>query len=425
MTEQSKAYSDTLNVGDILFPMLYIYYMGNDVNKRRVGNTYKFEDGLKTAFQNAFNYAADDIETIIKQFDINIVRYYHMIASAAVSNPIWLWEMNNAVVNVMERYKSRMPQIRGQYYEGSNGSGTSYSPILNSGDVNNLFNMMETLRILFENDLIPADFNLGTRPISLYTGKHSDDSATVNANQKMSRLLGVPIQGQFHLNSRSTPPMMGKTFTGVDMKTIITLNQTVTMIESMTSFSWSVHRGKPTGRPLGKAGPSGRGKGSRTIAGTMVFAVSDHEPLLDIIPATAPSKKLTDMGWNNTTYRKVMMPDQLPPFDVMIMMKNEYGNYAISSIYGIEIVDYGGTQSIDNMINEHVYQYTAVAMDPLVEAYPDENGFLDPYGLLQGGYSSMWMKREAAIEGVLHSDLEDMYFSDFKAATTSFKTPWN
>lgn len=425
MFENENSFTNTLSVGDILFPLLYIYYMGNDVNKRRVGNSYSFEDGLKLVFKTVYNYSDSELEDIIKHFNINIVRYYHMLTSAAVSNPTWLWEMNNAIVSIMEKYKTRMPQIRGEYYEGSDGVGTSYSPILNPTDSKNLFNMMETLRILFENDLIPADYNLGIRPISLYTGKHADESALNRENIGLSRLLGIPIQGQFHLNSRTAPPMMGKTFTGVDMKIIITLNQTVTMIENMTSFSWSVHRGKPTGRPLGKSAPSGRGKGSRTIAGSMVFAVSDHEPFLDIIPGDAPSKKLTDMGWNKTPNRKVMMPDQLPPFEVMIMMKNEYGNCAISSLYGVEIVDYGGNQSIDNMVNEHVYQYTAVAMDPLVEAYPDENGFLDPYGLLQGGSSNMWMKREAAIEGVLHTDLEDMYFSDFKSATTSFKNPWS
>ena len=66
--------------------------------------------------------------------------------------------------------------------------------------------------------------------------------------------------------------------------------------------------------------------------------------------------------------------------------------------------------NVDNLMNEHVYQYTAAGMDPIVEAYPDENGFIDPYGVLQGGYSEMWFRREAAMHGLLYSDLEQAYF---------------
>lgn len=177
----------------------------------------------------------------------------------------------------------------------------------------------------------------------------------------------------------------------------------------MTSFSWSVHRAKASGRPLGRPGPRGRSAGSRTIAGTMIFAASDHEPLLDIIPEEVPTRRLEQMGWNKKPYRNIMMPDQLPPFDAMVIMKNEYGAAAITTIYGIEIVDYGAQLDINNLMQEYVYQYTASGMDPLVEAYPDDNGYFDPYGVLQGGYSEMWFRKEIAMEGLLHSDHEKEY----------------
>jgi hypothetical protein len=344
-----------------------------------------------------------------------VPKYFTMLTSAADKNKMWLWEMNNAVTNVMNKYKVRMPQIKGVYYEGKDRKGTSYHPILDSSDPNNLWNMMEALRILFENEILSADFDLGTRPISLITGKYATIESETLEQQRQSRVLGFPKVGQFQLNNAPDKPKFGTTFSGTDMKVIITLNNYVTMIKTMTSFSWSVHKGKPTGRPLGRPGSRGRAGGSRTIAGTMIFAATDHEPLLDIIPEDVPTRKQEAMGWNNSPYKKVVLPDQLPPFDVMIIMANEYGTSAITTLYGVEIVDYGSQYGVDNLVNEYVYQYTASGMDPLVEAYPDENGYFDPYGLLQGGYSEMWFRKEAAMEGLLHSSLEDMWMNHIRS----------
>jgi len=412
-SKQAKSYPDVLNVGNTLFPMLYIYYYGDDKYIGLVGSDKKFGDGLKLSIPTLQLDPDGDVEKVKdlaeEQIKTNIIKYNKMLTSAASKNKMWLWSMNNAVSALMQKYKVRLPQIRGNYYEGKDRKGTDYTPILNPDDPNNLFNMMEALRLLFENDMLPADFDLGTRPISLYTGTFADVDAVNNQAERMGRLIGMPSVGQFTLNTKNIKPMFGRTFSGTDMKVIITLNDTVTMIKSMTSLSWSVHRGKATGRPLGRPGPRGRAAGSRTIAGTMIFAAADHEPLLDIIPEEVPTRKLNQMGWNKTPNKKVFMPDQLPPFDIMIIMNNEYGSAAISTIYGVEIVDYGAQLSVDNLINEHVYQYTASGMDPLVEAYPDENGYFDPYGLLQGGYSEMWFRKEAAMEGLLHSDFEQQY----------------
>lgn len=418
--EQAQYYPDILNIGNTVFPLLYVYYMGNPDYKKYIGSETKFEQGLSLGVK-CLELSQDDrdsterLDVIKTNFQDNVAKYHKMLTSAAEKNRMWLWGMNNAIVALMEKYKVRVPKIKGVYYEGKDRKGTAYTPILDPNDPKNLFNMMESLRLLFENDLLAADYDMGTRPISLATGEYADKDSENLDRQRSSRLLGFPKIGQFTLNTRTIKPEYGRSFSGTDMKVIITMNDLVTMIKTMTTLSWSVHRGKPTGRPLGRPGPRGRASGSRTVAGTMIFAAGDHEPLLDIIPVESPTRKLQQTGWNTTAYRKVMMPDQLPPFDVMVIMNNEYGTAAITTIYGVEIVDYGSQYSVDNLINEHVYQYTASGMDPLVEAYADENGYFDPYGMLQGGYSEMWFRKEAAMEGLLNSDFEQQYMDILQA----------
>jgi len=422
--DQAQSYPDVLNVGNTVFPMLYIYYYSDESRKSKIGSTAKFELGLRESLPIlGIDIKQKELtDETIEQIGANIFRYGKMLTSAASKNKMWLWAMNNAVSALMQKYGVRLPKIKGMYYEGKNRSGTSYNPILDPEDPDNLNNMMEALRLMYENDLLPANYDLGTRSISLYTGVYTDIDGVNNQREQSDRRYSLPRVGQFTLNNKTIKPIMGRTFSGTDMKIMITLNDTVTMIKTMTSLSWSVHRGKATGRPLGRPGPRGRAAGSRTIAGTMIFAASDHEPFLDILSEDVPTRRLDQMGWNTAPCRKVILPDQLPPFDIMVIMNNEYGTAAITTIYGVEIVDYGAQLAVDNLINEHVYQYTASGMDPLVEAYADENGYFDPYGLLQGGYSEMWFRKEAAMEGYLHSDFEQQYIDKLKRFNTNPKT---
>ena len=96
-------------------------------------------------------------------------------------------------------------------------------------------------------------------------------------------------------------------------------------------------------------------------------------------------------------------------------MTNEYGHASVVSLYGIEIQDEGTVIGVDNLVTELVCQYTAVAMDPIMRANRDENGNIDPYGLLQGGYSRMYKHREMVVEGVAYSDLQDAYEAQYDA----------
>lgn len=115
------------------------------------------------------------------------------------------------------------------------------------------------------------------------------------------------------------------------------------------------------------------------------------------------------------------MPDQIPPFDLTLILMNEYGYATIMSLYGVQLVDEGGVLSVDNLITEAVVQYVAVGMDPLVQVEVGENGEIDPYGLFQGGFAEIWKHREAMVAGVAYTNLERAFNAYYDIATKEEK----
>ena len=159
--------------------------------------------------------------------------------------------------------------------------------------------------------------------------------------------------------------------------------------------------------------PAGRSGGSRTIAGTMIFALSDHHPLLDIIPDDYEVMQNTTFGENPEFWRPFMLADQIPPFDIVLTMQNEYGFASGTVLYGVEISDEGCVMGIDNLVVELVLQYTAVTMDPICQAKPDENGNIDVFGILSRSTSSFWRRREQIIAGAGYTDLQEAFEAQY------------
>jgi hypothetical protein len=267
---------------------------------------------------------------------------------------------------------------------------------------------MEAFRILFENDLISYDYSLGIRPINLFTGELSAESEEVVRDNIAARYLGLPTRGVFTVSKTKKGSTMYHTFSGIDINALASLDTSVTPLDQLLQMSWSIHRGTTSTRTLGKASPGGRIKGGRTIAGTMIFALTDHHPLRDVIPDSWGGRK-TQILNDPETWKPLVMADEIPPFDLVLTLTNEYGFAAITTLYGIQVADEGGVMGMDNLITELAIQYTAVAMDPIMEAKLDDNGVLDPFGILQGGYSKMWKKREMVAAGAAFSDLESAY----------------
>jgi len=169
---------------------------------------------------------------------------------------------------------------------------------------------------------------------------------------------------------------------------------------------------------MGKSSPAGRGRGSRTVAGTMVFALSDHHPLSEIVPDDYPVKQNTMWSRDPNQWKPMILADMIPPFDLVVVLWNEYGNASVLPIYQIDIVDEGSVIGVDNLITELSVSYVAGAIDPISQAEPDANGNIDPFNLTFSSFSDMWMRREIVTEGIAYSDLEKLYENQFAYLVT-------
>jgi hypothetical protein len=155
------------------------------------------------------------------------------------------------------------------------------------------------------------------------------------------------------------------------------------VMTNVQTLSYSVFREKSAARSLGFVGEKGRARGTRTIAGSIVFTVFDRHPMFDLMrlhPNDAPADAVTPTGLANLSY---VHPDQLPPFDIIIHFANEYGSLSELVLFGVEFSSEGQVHSVQDMLTENVMQYTARHV-----AIMRPGGFLEAYVETPAGRSS-------------------------------------
>ena len=159
---------------------------------------------------------------------------------------------------------------------------------------------------------------------------------------------------------------------------------------------------------LGSAEPRSFSRGKRGIAGNLVFIVFNRDALLSSLEDRKITKyKANDVvtmlneydtrflsmdKWDdymtNAALDEVGKPDEytnalvndqaqpvyadeLLPFDITISCANEYGQRAVTVIYGVEILNEGMGFSIDSPTSERAYTFVARAVDSMVPTAGD------------------------------------------------------
>lgn len=176
-------------------------------------------------------------------------------------------------------------------------------------------------------------------------------------------------------------------FSGGDLVASITLPDCLSdgmpiTIGNLQTISYSTHREIEPVRALGETNPRGWTRGPRTIAGSMIFTIfnknlvySLQEKVLRKL-AESVSKKDTatiDTLMRNdfaaftiqNLYDQNVTLDMMPPFDVLIDAKNEYGKSARQCIYGITVCDEGQVMSVEDIIIENTISYKAMSVKPI------------------------------------------------------------
>lgn len=179
-------------------------------------------------------------------------------------------------------------------------------------------------------------------------------------------------------------------FSGVDIRAVIGGEP----IGQLQAISYAVQREKAPIYVMGRVDPLSFSRGKRGIAGTIITLMLDQHILFngplankkfiadndEIYPSPGIDLNSPDTANLDTVGRfagssattlsdqftaaQAWYVDQLPPFDVVIVAANEYGQAAQMRIYGIEILNEGSGFSIDDMVIENQMTYVCRTIMP-------------------------------------------------------------
>ena len=212
------------------------------------------------------------------------------------------------------------------------------------------------------------------------------------------------------------------TFGGCDI--VPTFNGKV--IGEIQAITYSLTREKVPVYTMGSAEPRSFSRGKRGIAGNLVFISFNRDALLAEIgdhnmtkfkandPAWLKDKKsaqfisieqwdhyMSDLasskkggdwfpgelgvddseivGYSNDLWTDKAKPkyaDEIYPLDITISLANEYGNKAVTVIYGVEILNEGIGFSIDSPTSERAYTFVARSVDTMKPLDEDDLGII-------------------------------------------------
>lgn len=172
------------------------------------------------------------------------------------------------------------------------------------------------------------------------------------------------------LTTAQTPEMPKvftvSSYTGTDVKAYIVLprmpgqsnisSSKVLRLGTLRALSYSVFREKQPVRGLGHVYPKAFTKGTRTIAGTMIFSVLLNDVFDQIRNVYAKTMENSEVAQSEFPY---VLNDQLPPFDLFLQFQNEMGFASHAILYGVELFTDGMSISVDNLIIEEQIRYQA------------------------------------------------------------------
>lgn len=138
--------------------------------------------------------------------------------------------------------------------------------------------------------------------------------------------------------------------------------QVIAKLADIQSLSYSIHRDAAPVRTLGRSNPKGYTMGTRTVAGSLIFATFNRRALNELYTGSDKidlSSTVPDGGqW--VSEAKINQPaDTIPPFDVIMYFTSEQGNDSVMILYRVQIMDEGQTFSVQDVYTEHTMQYVA------------------------------------------------------------------
>jgi hypothetical protein len=164
-------------------------------------------------------------------------------------------------------------------------------------------------------------------------------------------------------------------------------------IGALSGITFSVTREKAPIYTMGSPNPRSFSRGKRGIAGSLIFTVFDRPALYTMLDKNYESQDSKQMfytrahntlpgdtqsvgrgiaglgtagNFSKDVVKKVpYYADQIPPFDITVTFVNEYGQAAVRSIYGVELLNEGSGASMDDIVIEETMTYVARELGPM------------------------------------------------------------
>lgn len=164
-------------------------------------------------------------------------------------------------------------------------------------------------------------------------------------------------------NKFSTTNMTYHSYSGTDITALLNFPGSGTppiILGELQTISYSIHRENSPVRTLGHVNPRGFVRGPRTIAGSLIFTQFNEY-------AFYRYQEYASLINRNNVYP---LGDMLPPFDIVLSFVNESGSFSKMKIFGVTLIDEGGTMSVDDLITEQSFTYIARGIQPMVSYQP-------------------------------------------------------
>lgn len=126
-------------------------------------------------------------------------------------------------------------------------------------------------------------------------------------------------------------------------------------VGELQTLSYSIHMDRSPVRSIGNINAIDYVTGPRTIAGSLVFAVFDKHFAHSIMQEIR----------NGVDESRAFLIDEIPPFNIVVSLANEYGTKSKMVIYGVRLVNEGQVMSINDIYTENTYQYVATDLEYL------------------------------------------------------------
>lgn len=182
-------------------------------------------------------------------------------------------------------------------------------------------------------------------------------------------------------------------------------------IGALSGITFSVTREKAPIYTMGSPNPRSFSRGKRGIAGSLIFTVFDRPALYKMIADNADTNRsqwfytrshntipgdsshsrgiVDSENFGTGVSRKLpYYADQIPPFDITITFANEYGQAAVRSIYGVELLNEGSGASMDDIVIEETMTYVARELGPMFTLDIDNSAGVDNSGLINERFTS-------------------------------------